>query len=131
MLIVSYLLCQMWANPPELNSMGTVGSIQFRKRNKILSLLVYVLHKMRNWALSSRCRAKTAKKCTKKCDARAKLLFCSLNRPIVFLTHRWILKSLTRDRKTGPPFVSVPPSLPSRLIMPKSELQFLCIFIWN
>ena len=39
---------------------------------------------MRNSAFLSRCRAKTAKKCTKKSDARAKLLFCSLNRPIDF-----------------------------------------------
>ena len=41
---------------------------------------------------------KQGKKCTKKCDARAKLLFCLLN-PLSFLRSRclprhWILKSL-------------------------------------
>ena len=45
------------------------------ERNKISSLLVYVLHKTRNLAFSCRSPAKTAKKCTKKCAARAKLLF--------------------------------------------------------
>ena len=34
---------------------------------------------MRKEAFSRRSRAKRAKKCTKKCDARAKLLFCLLN----------------------------------------------------
>ena len=52
---------------------------KLRKKNKILSLLVYVLHKTRNKTFSRRSRAKTGKKCTKKCDARAKLLFCLLN----------------------------------------------------
>ena len=45
------------------------------ERNKISSLLVYVLHKTGNLAFSCRSPAKTAKKCTKKCAARAKLLF--------------------------------------------------------
>ena len=31
------------------------------------------------WVWLRRSRAKTVKKCTKKCDARAKLLFCFLN----------------------------------------------------
>ena len=49
-------------------------------------------------------RAKTGKKCTKKCDAHAKLLFCLLN--ILFLTFllcpcRWILKSLLSNHYTG------------------------------
>ena len=55
---------------------------QFRvqkKRNKISSLLVFVLHKTRNWAFSRRSRAKKANKCTKRCAAREKLLFCLLN----------------------------------------------------
>ena len=42
----------------------------FRNKKKKLSSLVYVLHK-----ISRRIRAVTAKKCTKKCDARAKLHF--------------------------------------------------------
>ena len=72
--------------------------IQARKlRNKISSLLVYVLYEMRNEAFSGRSRAKTGKKCTK-CDARAKLLFCLLN--LLFLWRSrcrprcWILNSL-------------------------------------
>ena len=70
---------------------------KFRKWNKISSALVYVLHKTRHKAFSHRGCAKTRKKCTKKCDAHAKLLFCLLN--IWFLTFllrpcRWILKSL-------------------------------------
>ena len=77
----SYPLCQMWANPPEAEFQETISSL--RKRNKISSLLVYVLHKTRNQAFSPRIRAKTGKKCTKKCEARAKLLFC-LIKPIVF-----------------------------------------------
>ena len=52
---------------------------KLRKRNKISSLLVYVRHKTRNQAFSRRSRAKTGKKCTKKCDARAKWSFCLLN----------------------------------------------------
>ena len=56
---------------------GTIS--KFRKRNKISSFLVYVLHKTRNLAFSRRSRAKTAKKCTKTGATRAsgKLLFCS------------------------------------------------------
>ena len=52
---------------------------KLRKRNKISSLLVFVLHKTRNEAFSRPSRAKTEKKCSKKRDARAKLLFCLLN----------------------------------------------------
>ena len=66
----------MSAIPPEFEFQGTVSKL--RKRNKISSLLVYVLHKTRNLAFSRRSREKTAKKCTKKCAARAKLLFCLL-----------------------------------------------------
>ena len=40
-------------------------------------MLVYVPHKMRNYAFLLRSRAK--QKYTNKCDARAKLLFCLLN----------------------------------------------------
>ena len=50
----------------------------------ISSLFDYVLHKKRNLAFSRRSRAKTAKKCSKKCDARAKLLFCFLNPLVLF-----------------------------------------------
>ena len=61
-------------NPPEAEFQGT--KFKLRKRNKILLLLVYVLHKMQYQAFSRRSHAETGKKCTKKCDAHAKLLFC-------------------------------------------------------
>ena len=70
------LLCQMYSNPTGVEFLWIMS--KFHKRNKISSLLVSVLQKTRNWAFSSRSRAKTAKKCTKKCDARAELLFCLL-----------------------------------------------------
>ena len=55
-----------------------------RKRNKISSSLVYILHETQNKAFSRRSRAKTEKKCTKKHDTRAKLLFCLLNQLFFF-----------------------------------------------
>ena len=39
----------------------------------------------RDQAFSSRSRAVTAKKCTKKRDARAQLLFCQESKPIAFI----------------------------------------------
>ena len=75
-IIPTYSLCQVHANPPEFEFQRTI--FKFRKRNKISSLPVYVLHKTRNWAFSRCSRSKTAKKCTKKRDARTKL-FCLLN----------------------------------------------------
>ena len=83
-----------------MNSRGPYIS-KFRKRNKISSLLVYVLHKTGNYSFSPRSRAKTAKKCTKKCDGRAKLLLCLTNLlffDVLVATRRWILKSLMRLR---------------------------------
>ena len=66
------------------------------KRNKISSLLVYVLHKTRNKAFLRRGHAKTGKKCTKKRDTSAKLLFCFVNLLIFGPSHcsprRWILR---------------------------------------
>ena len=50
---------------------GTV--LKFRKRKKYLSSLVYVLLQSESGGFSRRSRARTAKKKTKKCDARAKL----------------------------------------------------------
>ena len=59
---------------------GFLGTIFWlRERNKISLLLAYILHKTWNWALLCYSGAKTAKKCTKKCDALAKLLFRLLN----------------------------------------------------
>ena len=45
-IIPTYLLCQMYANPPELEFQVTM--LEFRKRNIISSSPVYVLHKTRN-----------------------------------------------------------------------------------
>ena len=70
----------MYANPPESEFQGTI--FKFRKRSKSSSLLVYVLYKTRNWACSRCSREETAKKCTKKRDARATVL---LIKPIVFV----------------------------------------------
>ena len=58
---------------------------EFRKRKKKFLCCVHQLHKAGawNWEVSSRRLATTAKKCSKKCDARAKLLFCFYE-PIAF-----------------------------------------------
>ena len=45
-IIPTHLLCQLWANPPKAEFQG--AKFKLRKRNKISSLLVYVLHKTRN-----------------------------------------------------------------------------------
>ena len=78
---------------------GFLGTIfRLRERNKISLLLAYILHKTWNWALLCYSGAKTAKKCTKKCDALAKLLFCLLN---LFLRSccRWAKCFLQNKRK--------------------------------
>ena len=48
---------------------------KFTKRKKNSSSRVYVLHKTSHQEISRPSRAVTATKCTKKCDARAELLF--------------------------------------------------------
>ena len=50
----------------------------FRKRNEKSSWCVYVLHKASHREISRPSRAVTAKKCTKKCNARAELCPSSL-----------------------------------------------------
>lgn len=68
-------ICQMHANSPGVKSFRVhLGSNRERKYYRRLPspLLTY-------WEISRRIRAVTAKKCTKKCDARTELLFCSLN----------------------------------------------------
>ena len=62
---------------PGVDFLGT--ACKFRKRKKNSSLIVHVLTKKRNWAFSRRSRAVTAKKCTQKRDAPAKLLFFLIN----------------------------------------------------
>ena len=49
-------------------------------------MLVYIIHKMWNWAFSCGSPAVTAKKCTTKCDARAKLLFCLVKLLLFFIS---------------------------------------------
>ena len=60
---------------------------KFKKRKRKLLSCVPVLNKTWNYALSRRSRATTAKKCTKKRDARAELLF-SLSKPFSFCRSR-------------------------------------------
>ena len=59
------LLCQLYRRTL-LGLIPIERHIQVQKREKILSWLVYVLHKTWNWAFSRRSRAVTVKKCTKK-----------------------------------------------------------------
>ena len=68
----------MYANPPEDEFQGTISA--FRKRNKISSVLVYVLNKMRIRHFHVVVVQKRQRNVQKKNDARANfLLFCSLN----------------------------------------------------
>ena len=48
---------------------------KLKKRKESSSSYVHVLHKTSNLEVSRRSRAVTSKKCTKKSDARASLLF--------------------------------------------------------
>ena len=72
-----------WQLFRKLSSKSTVSEFKKRKR-KSLSSCVQVLHKTWICAFSRRSRVVTAKKCTKKRDARVKLLFCQF-KPIAFL----------------------------------------------
>ena len=56
----THLLCQMEENPTRVEFLGTISNI--RKRNKISSLFVYVLHKTRNQEFSRLQPAKKGKK---------------------------------------------------------------------
>ena len=60
-------------------------ALKFRERKRDSSSLVYVLHKTCNYAFSRRSRARTVKKCTKKRDARCKVIVL-LHKPIASLT---------------------------------------------
>ena len=81
----------MHGNPPEFDFQVTI--FHFRKRNKISSLPVYVLHKTRNKVFSRRSRAKTAKKCTKKVVQSC----CFAFQPIVFSDVLVAVKSDVND----------------------------------
>ena len=96
----SYPLTLSNVGEPSWSWIVTISKL--RKRNKISSLLVYVFHKTQNLTFSRRSRAKTGKKCTKKRDARVKLLFCLLN--LLFFWRRprlRILKSLMTTTTKG------------------------------
>ena len=92
-IIPTHLLRQKQASPPEAEFLGTIS--KFRKRHKISSLLLYLLHKTRNQAFSRHSGAKMGKEMYKKRDVVVLLI-----KPIVFFLHshsrprRWILKSL-------------------------------------
>ena len=59
-IIPTHLLCQMQANSSGIEFLSTIS--KFIKRKKILSSLVYVLHKTWNYAVPRGSRAVTAKK---------------------------------------------------------------------
>ena len=61
------------------------------RREWILSLLVCVLHKTWNSAFSQVVVQLTAKKCTKKRDARAKLLFCLVKLLLIWLSQQQVI----------------------------------------
>ena len=71
----TYFLCQRLVNPTGVGFLGTISN--FRKKNKISSLLIYVLHKKKGiFALWS---CKNGTEMYKKCNAHSRLLFCLLN----------------------------------------------------
>ena len=78
----------------ELNSYGTYPRTypSFKREIRFSSLLVYVLHKTRNWAFSRRSNANTAKKCTKSVMHVQSCCFDVLF--AVTLLDEWIFKSL-------------------------------------
>ena len=69
----TYLLCQMYANPPKLNSKGPYSSPESEIKFRRCLFTFSIKHEIRHF------RVVTARKCTKKRDAHAKLLFCLLN----------------------------------------------------
>ena len=63
----------------EISWSGIRSAPKFRKKKKNSSSCVYVLHKTSHQEISRPSRAVMAKKCTKKCNARAELLFWLLS----------------------------------------------------
>ena len=66
------LLCLIWS--PNFRKIVKIDHLPLRA-----AILVSNVPRRRAPFFSRRNRAKTAKKCAKKCDARATLLFCVLN----------------------------------------------------
>ena len=94
--IVQFVKC--WQILVELNSKGL--SAKLRKR-KTLSC-VYVLYKTWNYSISRPSLTATAEKCTKKRDARTKLLFCR-SKPVAFLPFSLPSPSLLLNLPTANP----------------------------
>ena len=77
---------------------------KFRKRKRKLFSCVHVLHKTWIYEVSRCSRVTTTKKCTKKCAARAKLLFCHYNTILLICRFRCrrrrrCLSSLSKTRR--------------------------------
>ena len=85
--------CWMLVKFPRVKFVGTAP--KFRKRKKNSSSCVYVLHKTSHQEISRPSRAVTAKKCTKKCNARAELLFWLLSL-LLLLTFSRVAVALRR-----------------------------------
>ena len=66
----------MYANPSEFEFQGTIFRFREPKKYRRCLFTFSIKHETRHFASYSSC--KTVKKCTKKRDASAKLLFCSL-----------------------------------------------------
>ena len=70
-------------NSPGVDFLRKISKFEKSKRDS--SSYAHVIEKNVKLGNSRRSRAATAKKCTKKRDARAKLLFCQ-SKPIAFLS---------------------------------------------
>ena len=94
-IIPAHLPCQMYANPPEVEFLGTLS--KFRKRYKISSLFVYILHESQVGLFTSY-SCKNGKEMYKQVWCTGKVVVL-LIKPIVFwrsccFPRRWIFKSL-------------------------------------
>ena len=84
----------------------------YKEKEKFV-VACYVFHKKWNYAFSHHSHAEKAKKCTKKCDARANVLFCLTSLLLFWSSHccrrRRCLRSLLRVRGHGfsPPIMNV------------------------
>ena len=71
-IIPNHFLCQLQMSSHDVEFLRTI--FKFRKRETISSMLVYVPHEISKQEVSSRSRVGTARKCTRKRAAPAKLL---------------------------------------------------------
>ena len=101
LLQISSLLLQLfyfvkcWRYFQELNSKGLYLRSQKEKENSCHVFLSSIKREVRK--ISRRSCAVTAKKSTKKRDARAKMLFCQCCRSRCRRRHRWLISSLFRS----------------------------------